>query len=303
MKNISLKDFLKTYTAISNKFVDEYYFFYELCENNNHGINCDLVINYLEYKNTKKFYERLREKYVHNIDFIIKRKINPGSKTAKRVEYFISLDCFEKICMESRTSKGEAVRDYFIILRKFINYYKTHFANSINKLVNKKKYVYIILVDKNKNIQKFGRSIDIRKRLYTYATGKATHPDIKFIMIVDNPKNVENCVKIFIDKYKFKNKQELYKIDYDILKSVIFDCAEITKNINDKIKNKNDYDTYIVYDEYDENEFIDSNNNFIGYEKTYKKSSNKLSKKVSKKTSKKSSKKLSNKKKYNTIKS
>ena len=33
MKNqISLKDFLKTYTGISNRFIDEYYSFYELCE-------------------------------------------------------------------------------------------------------------------------------------------------------------------------------------------------------------------------------------------------------------------------------
>lgn len=32
-KNISLKDFLKSYIAISNKFIDEYYKFYQLCEN------------------------------------------------------------------------------------------------------------------------------------------------------------------------------------------------------------------------------------------------------------------------------
>ena len=29
---ISLKDFLKKYTIINNKFIDEYYIFYELCE-------------------------------------------------------------------------------------------------------------------------------------------------------------------------------------------------------------------------------------------------------------------------------
>ena len=148
MKNIALKDFLKTYTAISNKFIDEYYYFYELCENTNFGIKSDLIINYLEYKDEKKFYERLRKNYKINYDFIIKRILNTGSKSAKRVEYFLSLDCFEKICMLSRTQKGDAVRDYFIILRKFINYYKTHFADNINKLANKKKYVYIILIVK-----------------------------------------------------------------------------------------------------------------------------------------------------------
>ena len=186
MKNISLKDFLRTYTAISNNFIDEYYKFYELCENNTYGINTELIIKYLEYKDSKKFYERLRKKYFVNIDFVIKRRLNLSSKAAKRVDYFISLDCFEKICMSSKTQKGDSVRDYFIILRKFINYYRTHFTDSINKLVKTKKYVYIILVNKNKNIQKFGRTINIRKRLYTYATGKEKHPDIKFIMIVDD---------------------------------------------------------------------------------------------------------------------
>ena len=157
----------------------------------------------------------------------IKRIKNPGSKSEKRVDYFLSLDCFEKICMESRTEKGKAVRDYFILLRKFIDYYKTHFASNINMLAKKNKYVYIILVNKDKNIQKFGRTENMRKRLYTYATGKEKHPDIKFILIVDDPKQVENCTKVFIEKYKFKNKQELYKIEHDKLKSIVFDCAQM----------------------------------------------------------------------------
>jgi len=33
-KNITIKEFIKTYTAISNKFIDEYYHFYELYGNN-----------------------------------------------------------------------------------------------------------------------------------------------------------------------------------------------------------------------------------------------------------------------------
>ena len=56
MANISLKDFLKTYTAISNKFIDEYYYFYELCENDKFGINVELVIKYLGYNEVNKFY-------------------------------------------------------------------------------------------------------------------------------------------------------------------------------------------------------------------------------------------------------
>ena len=130
----------------------------------------------------------------------------------------------------------------------------------------------------------------MRKRLYAYATGKEKHPDIKFIMIVDDPKKVENCTKVFINKYKFKNKQELYKIDYDILKSLVFDCANLAQSIDDKIINKNEYDTYVVYDEFEENEFLDLDDNVIGYEKIPKKPSKITTKKPSKITTKKPSK-------------
>ena len=34
MSQITLKDFLIKFTAIPNKFINEYYKFYELCENN-----------------------------------------------------------------------------------------------------------------------------------------------------------------------------------------------------------------------------------------------------------------------------
>ena len=65
--------------------------------------------------------------------------------------------------------------------------------------------------------------------------------------------------------------------------------------VAENIKNKTDYDTYIVYDDSKSVEFLDVNNNVIGYEKGMKKVSKKSSKKSSKKLSKKSSKKLSKK--------
>ncbi len=57
--NISLKDFLKTYTAISIKFIDEYYYFYELCESNIFGIKSNKVVKYLGLKDQKQFHQRL----------------------------------------------------------------------------------------------------------------------------------------------------------------------------------------------------------------------------------------------------
>jgi hypothetical protein len=56
-KKISLKDFLKTYTAISHKFIDEYYKFYEMCETNTFGINLEDALDYLNISDRKAFYK------------------------------------------------------------------------------------------------------------------------------------------------------------------------------------------------------------------------------------------------------
>ena len=107
--------------------------------------------------------------------------------------------------------------------------------------------IYIILTNKNKNIFKLGHSKDIRKRLKTYATGKDNHPDIKFIMLVENRKDVENCVKRLSQKYQFKKNQEIYKIDIDIIKKHIFDCASVYTNDIELYHNKN-VDSYIIFE-------------------------------------------------------
>ena len=70
---ITLKDFLKRYTMISSKFIDEYYSFYEMCEKNTFGILIDNVIKYLDIKNNDRFYENFKKKYIENVDYIIKQ--------------------------------------------------------------------------------------------------------------------------------------------------------------------------------------------------------------------------------------
>ena len=309
MSNISLKDFLIKYTAISEKFINEYYKFYELCETNIFGIESSLVANYLEYDNLKKFNEKLREKFVLGRDYEIIRIKQKLQKNIQDAYYFLSFDGFEKACMLAKTQRGNEVRDYFILLCKFIDYYKEHFSNKILELAKNEGCIYVILANKNKRIFKVGSSTtEMRKRLNNYSTGKDTHPDVKFIMIVDNPKQVEKCINVFLKKKNYKNKKELYKVDIDMLKTIILGCSELNAKYSNIIKNSDinneDHDAYIIYDDV---EYLDTSNNVIGYERELKikkmdlsttKNSKKTSKNVSKKISKKSSKKGS--KKYST---
>ena len=65
-------------------------------------------------------------------------------------------------------------------------------------------FIHYIVLGKNKNIFKYRKTDDLRKWLKTYATRKDKHPDIKFIMLVDNQKYIENCAKVFLENYSYK---------------------------------------------------------------------------------------------------
>jgi len=285
--HITLKDFLKKYTAISNKFIDEYYSFYEKTEDNKFGIKLEEVMKYLNIQNIKKLKERLRNNFSFRKDYEIIKYTHKSMKNQKDVQYMLSFEGFERVCMASNTEKGKVFRDYFIMLRKFIDYYKDHFANKINELAKGNKHIYILMVNKNKDILKLGRAGNIRNRLKSYATGKERHADLRFLLIVDDPKKVEQCAKVFIKQFQYKPNTELYRMNIDDLKKTIFGCSEMNEQM---IKSANDtkkYDTYVVYDDSKSIEYIDLNGKVIGYEKgNYRRKTIKNSSKSKSKTKK-----------------
>lgn len=89
-----------------------------MCVNNVFGIECSLVIKYLSITDSKQFYKRLRDSYEPEIDFVIKRKMVEHSMNSLKNTYHITFDCFEKLCLASKSVKGAEVRDYVIIVNK-----------------------------------------------------------------------------------------------------------------------------------------------------------------------------------------
>ena len=115
----TLIEYIQKETGYSYTFIDEYYAFYKLCENETFGIPAEKVIIYLGITNQYNFKERLRATYTLNTDFVIIRKQQKSTKGVKDAHYMISFETFEKICMNSSTEKGQMFRDYFVMLRKF----------------------------------------------------------------------------------------------------------------------------------------------------------------------------------------
>lgn len=302
--NINLRDFLKKFTAVPEKFIDEYWEFYELCEKELFGIPVDKVITYLGVTSRRKFIERLRSNYILGKDYQITKLAQKLSKGVRNVIYMLSFECFERICIVSSTKKGDEYRDYFIMLRKFVDYYKQHITDKIENLTKTHKYIYIMLVNKNKQIFKVGRTENIRKRLQSYSTGKDSHPDIKFIMIVEDDKQVENCVKLFEKSKQFKENKELYRENLDNIKKIINECAILSKNSKELLENMNNnddnskngkngskYDKYIVFDDSKTIEYLNLDGEVIGWSKGISKTNKKSSQKSLKTSPQKSPKK------------
>jgi phage anti-repressor protein len=288
MSNLTLKEFLIKFTAIPEKFINEYYEFYELCKNDIFGIPAEKVIKYLGIKSQEKFEHRLRSNYKLMTDYIIIRVKQKSMKGIKNANYMLSFDCFEDIAQNSSTEKGTKFRDYYRMLRKFIDYYKNHIADKILDLTKTNEFIYIIMVNKDQELLKLGKTKDMRHRLQAYATGRETHPDVRFIMIVENKKRVEACAKLFSKTYQYKGNKELYKMERDKLKKIIFKCADLDKEVLEKMENeKENTNTYIVYDDSKTIEYLNLDGEVIGVEKpgTRKtRQSSKSSKSITKKT-------------------
>lgn len=125
------------------------------------------------------------------------------------------------------------------------------------------------MVNKGKNIFKVGVSKNMKKRLQAYSTGKEIHPDIKFIMAINDKKAVEKCVKSFGENSKYIIGKELYKIDYDLLKDLVFSCGKIDKKFSKNIcKNS---DSYVVFDDTKAKLYLDPYSKIINNKKNAKK--------------------------------
>lgn len=140
-----------------------------------------------------------------------------------------------------------------------------HIADKILELTQTSKFIYILTVNKQIDLLKLGRTGNMRKRLQAYSTGKEKHPDIKFIMIVEDDKRVEKCAKLFAKANQYKGNKELYKMHNDALRSIVTDCAKIDKSVIERMKNPK-LDTYIVYDDSRNIEYLNLSGEVIGAE-------------------------------------
>jgi phage anti-repressor protein len=258
---ITLQDFLKKYSSISNKFIDDFFSLYTINTN-----DTDLIINFdnlvIWLKMRKDSLKRtLTDSYIKNIDYKIKKikSLIPGKP---REEILLTSDCCKRLCMMSRTKKAEEVRTYFIEIEKLMDKYKDYIIESLNKKIdilennqkeipkNKSGIIYVLKTDHDiVNLYKIGKTKKFKERIRTHNTSHINNVEIVHVYETNNIDAVEICLKGVLMSTQYRKRKEFYEIDLDVLKKLIKTCDNMTlaaKKSNKKIRQTGGY--YIMFD-------------------------------------------------------
>jgi len=253
---ISLQDFLKKYSSISNIFIDDFFSLYTT-----ETTNTDIVINFnklVNWLNIRKdsLKRTLIETYIKNIDYKI-TKIKSNTPGKPREEIIITADCCKRLCMLSKTKKAEEVRTYFIEIEKLLDKYKNYIIDALNKKVNilennqkpipnnKSGIIYILKTEHDIiNLYKLGKTKKFKERIRTHNSSHVDNVDIVHIYETNYIDEVEKCLKNVLSTKQYKKRKEFYQIDLDILKELIQSCDKLSLKVrknNKNIKQKGGY--------------------------------------------------------------
>lgn len=251
---MNLIEFLKTYSKISNDFIDDFFSLYDI--NNKNIFIIDLVKLSKWLGSTKgKIKKTLINSYKLNTDYIV-NKFKTNKVGAPKEEILLTIKCFKMLCMNSKTKKSNEVREYFYKLEELIDKYKNYIIEGLNdkikKLENNQKpkvnpskgIIYIIQTADDKTLYKIGKTHNLKKRLNSYNSDKKDDIIPIYIYESEDIDAVEKCIKAFMKKYQYRKYKEVYEVNIDIIKNFINKCGDIAEeefNVNlDKI-NKNQY--------------------------------------------------------------
>jgi phage anti-repressor protein len=256
---LNLQEFLKKYSSISNKFIDDFFSLYTI--NSDEGdliINFDNLVNWLNMRkdNLKK---TLITSYIKNIDYKIK-KIKSNTAGKPKEEILITSNCCKRLCMMSRTEKAEEVRTYFIEIEKLMNKYKNYIIEALDKRINilennqkpipnnKNGIIYVLKTNYDiVDLYKIGKTKNFKNRLQTHQISHPEKLDIAYVYETDMIDQVESCLKNLLKTKGYRKRKEFYEIDIDILKTLIKMCECMTLSIRRKTKDiKNEECKYIL---------------------------------------------------------
>jgi phage anti-repressor protein len=243
---MKITDFLKKFTLIDSKFIDDFYSFYDEGKNKyDKTINLNNICKWLGVQ--KGHLKRLlKDHFIDSTDYHeFKEKLigkGKGSNNTKTI--LLTYECAKLLCMISKSEKASIIRNFYIEIEKILIKYKDNIADNLyqqlgvkinnNNIINNnsKALIYILKVDNTINDTfKIGKTIDLKARMKQYNVGRISELPIVFVYQTDHIDEIEQCIKENLKKYQLKNKTEIFNIDLDFIKDTMVVEFFISLNI------------------------------------------------------------------------
>jgi len=270
---MKITDFLKRYSLIDNKFIDDFYSFYDNDQNEyDYTIDLNNLAFWLEIRkdNLKVL---LQSNFNEDDDYVIEETKSNGKGKGKggnnTKNILLTYTCAKLLCMISKTPKADVIRKFYIDLEKLIITYKDSIVKDLNNQLginisnkqiideNKNKgLIYILKVDETKDINyqdnmivKIGSTHDIEARMKQYNVGRVNELPIIFVYLSDNINELETCINQNLKSYQVKYNTETFNIDVPFIKDTIKYCTKknaLLLKQNKRLFNKKDNKKFLI---------------------------------------------------------
>ena len=249
----SLAEYLKKYSNISHKFIDDFFGLY-----NHKTLDSDFVINLevlVKWLGAIKasIKETLIKTYSEDIDYIVEKDKDQKFGRPREI-IMLTPECMKRLCMMSRTKKAEEVRSYFIELEKFIDKYRN---NLFDKYETNQKpiiesqnegVIYVLQTDLNlSGVYKIGKTMDFKSRIRTHQSSHEDNVKTKLVFRTDFINEVEDCLKYYMHEKKYRKYKEFYEVDIEIIKKMIKKCDKMSIVARKTIDCKDSKKGYFIY--------------------------------------------------------
>lgn len=252
---MNFRSFLKKYSTINCDFID---YFNEIINENLFNkyseflVNSEILRKWLQLKIKKDFDAIIKKTYKINIDYKKENIKNAdGQGGNNRIVYMLTPETAKKICLVTRSKRGNDIRQYFIDIEVTLYKYQNYIIEGLNQKIKQlennqkpkvnanKKLIYIFrALNTDITLYKIGKTINSKKRFNSHNSPLANDIELLHIYETDNIDQVEVCAKNKMKKYAYRKYKEVYQVNLDIIKTIIKDCDNEIRHVDDMIANQ-----------------------------------------------------------------
>ncbi len=159
----------------------------------------------------------------------------------------LTIECFKKLCMLSKTKNSEKVRDYYLELEKLVDKYKDTIIETMKKELSKKDreiqvlkndlkaeeypdgdHVYVFReIDEFGDIYyRIGLAEKLKKRFAVHNSSSVHKKELIFKIKTDDMKYLEKCLLTLLSKYRYKKRKDHFKTSIEKVEKAIGICND-----------------------------------------------------------------------------